>query len=120
MFGLSISEIGVVFLVLLLVFGPDKLPELANNIGKVMGMLKKQSDALRREFYNSVYKPADDFQNRIIDSGRNLIVEDDLLKKVNFKNPLCPDSKPPTPTEENKATASAGDAVPDDQVKKPE
>ena len=45
-------------LVALLVFGPEKLPEIASKIGKLSFQLKRASDGFRREFYNSVYTPA--------------------------------------------------------------
>ena len=65
MFGLSIPELLVIFIVILVLFGPEKLPVLASQFGRVMGELKRNSDALRREFYNSVYTPAQDFQNSL-------------------------------------------------------
>lgn len=57
MFGVSFLELAVIFAVALLVFGPDKLPELASRLGKLSAELKKASDAVRREFYNSLYAP---------------------------------------------------------------
>lgn len=65
MFGISLPELLIVFTVLLLLFGPDKLPELARKWGRWSGELRKMSDGLRREFYNSVYTPADLLHNRI-------------------------------------------------------
>ena len=64
--GISLTEIIVVFLVALILFGPEQLPVLARHLGKVTGQLKKTSDSLRREFYNSVYPPAvSDFRNTL-------------------------------------------------------
>ncbi len=65
MFGISLPELLIVFTVLLLLFGPDKLPELARKWGRWSGELRKMSDGLRREFYNSVYTPAELLHNRI-------------------------------------------------------
>jgi sec-independent protein translocase protein TatB len=59
-FGLSVPELLLIGIVALLIFGPDKLPEIARQFGKLTGELKRQSDGLRREFYNSVYPPADE------------------------------------------------------------
>lgn len=75
MFGVSFPELIVVFLVALLIFGPDKLPELARTIGKLSGQFRRQSDSLRREFYNTVYKPADDFRSTINREARSLVSE---------------------------------------------
>lgn len=60
--GISITEIIVVFVVALVLFGPEQLPVIARGIGKATGQLKKTSDALRREFYNSVYPPGQDIR----------------------------------------------------------
>jgi Tat protein translocase TatB subunit len=63
MFGLSFFEILAIVAVALLVFGPEKLPEIAKVLGKFSGELKKTSDAVRREFYNSIYPPAEELQS---------------------------------------------------------
>jgi Sec-independent protein translocase protein TatA len=57
--GISLTEFTVIFLVALVLFGPEQLPVLARTLGKLSGQVKKTSDSLRREFYNSVYPPAD-------------------------------------------------------------
>ena len=75
MFGVSFPELAVVFFVALLVFGPDKLPELARTIGKISAQLRRQSDSVRREFYNTVYKPADDFRSSVEREARSLMSE---------------------------------------------
>jgi Tat protein translocase TatB subunit len=62
MFGLSFFELLAIFVVALLVFGPERLPEIARVLGKLSGELKKTSDSVRREFYNSVYPPAEELQ----------------------------------------------------------
>jgi sec-independent protein translocase protein TatA len=58
--GISFTELLVVFLVALVLFGPDKLPELARHLGHLTGQLKKTTDGIRRELYNSVYPPGFD------------------------------------------------------------
>ena len=73
MFGIGFSELIVIMVLILILFGPDKLPEAANQFGKFMSILKKNSDALRREFYNSVYTPAEDLKSRIDLSAREII-----------------------------------------------
>ena len=55
----SLTEFTIIFLVALVLFGPEQLPVLARTLGKLSGQVKKTSDSLRREFYNSVYPPAD-------------------------------------------------------------
>jgi len=47
---LSIPHIIVIFIVALVVFGPEKLPELARNIGKVMAEFRRHTNDLRSTF----------------------------------------------------------------------
>ncbi len=94
MFGVSLPELLVIFAVALIVFGPERLPEIARTIGKVAADLRRASDQVRREFYNSVYKPADDVGKRIGQEVRNLTtipvqphpeISDSALKKEESK-----------------------------------
>lgn len=59
MFGMSLGELALIGVVILIVFGPQRLPEIAKQLGKVAGDLRKVSDGFRKEFYNAVYKPTD-------------------------------------------------------------
>jgi sec-independent protein translocase protein TatB len=47
---LSIPHLIIIFVVALVVFGPEKLPELARNLGKVMGEFKRATGDLRGTF----------------------------------------------------------------------
>ena len=57
MFGLGAGEIFLVFVVALVVFGPEKIPEIARWLGKTSADLRRMSDTVRREFYNGIYVP---------------------------------------------------------------
>lgn len=70
--GVSITEITVIFLVALVLFGPEQLPVLARSLGKLTGQVKRTSDSLRREFYNSVYPPGQDIRKAIDDEFQSL------------------------------------------------
>ncbi len=65
MFGISMQELIVVGIIALVVLGPERLPKAAREFGKIMGGFRRQADALRREFYNSVYTPAEDLRKEI-------------------------------------------------------
>lgn len=43
-------ELLLVALIALIVFGPEKLPGLARNLGRTLNELRRQADDLRREF----------------------------------------------------------------------
>ena len=51
-------EIALIFLIMLLLFGAKKLPQLARGIGKSMGEFKKA----REEFEDEIKKGADDLE----------------------------------------------------------
>jgi len=48
MFGVGWTEIVVVFILALLIFGPRRLPEIGRSLGKAMGMFKEASREVRR------------------------------------------------------------------------
>ena len=52
MFGLGPLEIGVILLVVLLLFGAKKLPELARGLGKGIKEFKKASSDIKDEVNN--------------------------------------------------------------------
>jgi Tat protein translocase TatB subunit len=70
--SISFSEIVVVFLVALLLFGPEQLPKIARQLGKLTGDLRKATDSVRREWYNAVYPPAEDIRRDFAAQGREL------------------------------------------------
>lgn len=47
---LSIPHLIVIFVVALIIFGPEKLPELARNLGKVMAEFRRHTGDLRSNF----------------------------------------------------------------------
>lgn len=72
MFGLSFLEFAVICGIALLVFGPERLPELAKKLGTITGQLRRQSDALKREFYSAVYNPLQDAEAEVKTVAREL------------------------------------------------
>jgi len=53
---ISYSEIIVVFVVMLLIFGPDKLPEIARNLGKGIRQLRDASNSVKKEMIKETQK----------------------------------------------------------------
>lgn len=47
--GAGGGEIGLIFIVLLLLFGPRKLPEIARMIGKILGQLRGASNQFKEQ-----------------------------------------------------------------------
>ena len=102
--GVSITEITVIFLVALVLFGPEQLPVLARTLGKLTGQVKRTSDSLRREFYNSVYTPGQDVRNALNGELQNLR----NLKAEVVAPPLgsvATSSRPATPNQQSPSAA---------------
>ncbi len=59
MFGLGGQELLLILFVVLLFFGPSKLPELARGLGKGIREFKKAQDDLEHEFNNAVESVAE-------------------------------------------------------------
>jgi sec-independent protein translocase protein TatB len=46
----SVPHLIIIFVVVLIVFGPEKLPDLARNLGKIMGEFRRATGDLRSSF----------------------------------------------------------------------
>ena len=57
MFGLGFTEILVILVVALLVFGPVRLPELARSLGKGLAEFRRASSDLRRSVLEASEEP---------------------------------------------------------------
>jgi len=62
MFGIGIPELMLIMVIALIVLGPERMPRVARDLGKVVGDLRRTSDELREEFLN-----ADKLVNRAAD-----------------------------------------------------
>jgi len=58
MFGIGMTELLVILVVALIVFGPTKLPELARSLGRAMHEFRRASNDLRASFNEAVDPPA--------------------------------------------------------------
>jgi TatA/E family protein of Tat protein translocase len=57
MFGIGMTELLVILIVALIVFGPSKLPELARSLGRAMAEFRRASNDLRSSFREAVEEP---------------------------------------------------------------
>ncbi len=57
MFNLGAPELLLIFLVVLLLFGGAKLPELARGLGKAIRNFKEEAEGIKREFEKAVEPP---------------------------------------------------------------
>src|SRR3989475_6700801 len=78
---LGFSEMLVIFIVALLVFGPKKLPELGKSLGKGIREFKKATDELKTSWEDQVkdiQSPLNDVKKDIHSIGQGL--KDDFYK----------------------------------------
>jgi sec-independent protein translocase protein TatB len=61
----GMMELLVVFIVALLVIGPDRLPEFARKLGEALGQFKKYSDAATKDIKESIVEPLQEAQKPI-------------------------------------------------------
>ena len=57
MFGIGMTELMVILVVALVVFGPTRLPELARSLGRAMAEFRRASTDLRQTFNEAVEDP---------------------------------------------------------------
>lgn len=80
---LGFSEMIVIFIVALLVFGPKKLPELGKSLGKGIREFKKATDELKTSWEDQVRdikEPLNDVKKDINNMGQDL--KDDFYKSI--------------------------------------
>ena len=53
MFGIGPEELMLVAILALLVLGPERLPKVMRDMGRIVGDLRRTSDELRTEFLNA-------------------------------------------------------------------
>jgi Tat protein translocase TatB subunit len=53
MFGIGAEELLLILVVALLVLGPERMPRLARDLGRIVGDLRRTSDEFREEFLHA-------------------------------------------------------------------
>jgi len=90
MFDIGLPELLVIIVIALIVFGPDKLPELTRAFGKAMREFRKATEEMRNGFEEG----AEEFKNSK-DKLPNLIEEINSPKEPETPKLAAPDESPP-------------------------
>ena len=62
MFGLSGFEIGIILLFAFLIFGPDKMPDMARTIGRAVRQFRSAQEQMTKVIKTEVYDPIKDLE----------------------------------------------------------
>ena len=63
MFGIGPEELMLIAIIALLVLGPERMPRLMRDVGRIVGDLRKASDELQHDFMN-----ADKYLEKAVDT----------------------------------------------------
>lgn len=58
MFGIGVSELIVIFIIALIVIGPQKLPDIAKALGKAFAEFKKATEEIKNSVKDDIEKTA--------------------------------------------------------------
>ena len=99
MFNIGVPELLVILAIALIVFGPNKLPELAKGLGKAIREFKKATEEVREEFYTHT-KELQDLKGSV---PRGDILTDfvDAVSSMETNEREAPGSKESPPSVEN-------------------
>lgn len=77
------SELVVIFIVALLVLGPEKVPKYAKKAGKFLGSIKVYADKLSEDINESVAEPLEEVQKPLKDAVEPLSnISKDISKPI--------------------------------------
>lgn len=93
MFGVGLPELLVIFVVGIIVFGPDKLPEFARQAGRFVRQVRDFTESARNDIRNELGPEYADFELTDLDP-RNLIRKHVLDVIDNDDIPLRPGLRP--------------------------
>ncbi len=92
MFGIGLSELAVIAFVAILVFGPDRLPELAKQAGQMARQLRRFATSARDELRSELGPDFSDLELRDLDP--RVIVRKHIAEALADEDEDAPDPGP--------------------------
>lgn len=83
MFGVGPSELVMVFLLVLLLFGPSKLPQMARDIGRFVGEARRSIDEFKEELTSAGEDEENNKNNSRQQSRKNSSAKKETEEAVN-------------------------------------
>src|SRR5690554_25077 len=90
-FGISVGELLVIMLVILMLFGSDKVPEMARGLARIINQVKNASNEIKTEISKNVDESGviKDIKEAVnVEDIKKRVGLDDLKKTVDDINPL--------------------------------
>ncbi|WP_396172022.1 twin-arginine translocase TatA/TatE family subunit [Flavobacterium sp.] len=127
MFGIGGGELIFIMFIVLMLFGADKVPEMARTMGKAMAQLKNATNDIKNEIQkgaeangfdqNMLSDLTSNINSEINNAKSNLLGDSNPLKGIsdNFSTEI--DKVKSTVTDENTSSSSAIDPVKADAAK---
>lgn len=116
MFGMGVGELLLIFIIALLVFGPDKLPQVARNIGKTVGDLKRATNDIRysieREINMSELKQTLDLPAEVKRQMKDIVLPPDEVAR---RKARVERGEPPVPPEHDPYAGPVQQARPESE-----
>lgn len=104
--NIGAPEVLVIFIVALIVLGPNKLPDAARQVGKAMTEIRRMSSGFQRELKDAMEDPL--AEDRAREAGRKEVAES--KKKA---HPLANQPPRSAPAEPALETSDAAEAAPE-------
>jgi TatA/E family protein of Tat protein translocase len=108
---LSIPHLIVIFVVALVIFGPEKLPELARNLGKVMAEFRRHTSDLRTTFEGHLRDIEREGESRRIAAVPTPVARPPAAEA---QAPASPGTVPSKPPNAAAIAGPSGDSFPED------
>ena len=119
MFNIGIPELLIIVAIALIVFGPNKLPELAKAFGRAMREFKKATEEVKESF-EAETKDLEEFKHTLTDE--NLLA--DLAERISPPEPATEETsaqpEPSAPSEASPLTEASEEKVEEKEKEKPE
>ncbi len=80
MFGIGGTELAIIAVFAFIIFGPDKVPELARTLGKAMRTFKRAQEDMERVIRAEVYAPTAKNDEPAADAPAEPSVDDQMAK----------------------------------------
>lgn len=106
------SELVVIFIVALLVLGPDKVPKYAKKAGKFLSSIKVYADKLSEDINESIVEPLEEVQKPLRKAVEPLKdISNDISKPIKDIKQSVNDIGKPQKKEENISVADNGEQI---------